>query len=139
MPSISTRTSADRKFKQGVSSLWTLGLALLLVGLLGYPGRAQDPGTPGAPPLASRSGHVVSLQAPHTVVQRQSAEVVIRVHNGQGEPLDGVPVVFQVVPIWEGNAAVFPPQTLTHNGTARAQVRADLIGVVPQHDPGRLW
>ena len=64
MPSISTRTSAERKFKQGVSSLWTFGLALLLVGLLGYPGRAQDPGTPGAPPLASRSGHVVSLQAP---------------------------------------------------------------------------
>jgi hypothetical protein len=63
-----------RKFKQGVSSLWTFGLALLLVGLLGYPGRAQDQGTPVAPPLASRAGQVVSFQAPHTVVQRQSAD-----------------------------------------------------------------
>jgi hypothetical protein len=106
--------------RQSLSSLWAFRLAVVLVGLLGHPGRAQDKETP----------YAVSLQVPNTVFQRQSAEVVIRVRNGQGEPLNGVPVVFEVEPTWNRHAVVFPQRTMTNHGTARVQFEAGLIGVV---------
>jgi hypothetical protein len=72
----------------------------------------------------------VSLQAPHTAFQGRSAEIVIRVQDEQGEALDGVPVVFEVDPTWDGDAAVFPQSTMTNRGIARVQFQADSIGVV---------
>jgi hypothetical protein len=140
----------------GFSSLWTYGLAFL-VGLLASPGRAQDQETPIEQPLTPLAGQAVSLQAPTTVFQGQSVEIVLQVRNGQGEPLDGVPVAFQVDPTWSWEASVFPSRTMTQQGIARVQFRADRIGVVDvmagvgpitkraavgvvsQHNTGRSW
>lgn len=116
--------------QQGLSYFWAFGLALALVGLLGYPGYAQQRETPVEQPLASISSYAVSLQAPSTVFPRQSEEVIIRVRNGQGEPLDGVPVVFEMDPAWERDAWVFPRRLRTTNGIARTQFWSGLIGVV---------
>ena len=69
-------------------------------------------------------------QVPRTVFQGQSTEVVLRVQNGQGEPLDGVPVLFQVDSTWSWDASIFPLRTVTQHGTARTQFRADRIGGV---------
>jgi hypothetical protein len=48
------------------------------------------------------------------------AAVVVRVRNGQGQPVDGVPVVFESEPLWAQSAGLAPLQTVTRNGVARA-------------------
>jgi hypothetical protein len=116
--------------QQGVSSCWAFGLALVLVGLLAYAGHTQTKVTPAEQSRESLSGYVVSLQTPSTVFQRQSVEVIIRVRNRQGEPLDGVPVVFEMDSTWERDAWVFPRRMTTTNGIARTQFWSGLIGSV---------
>ena len=44
-----------------------------------------------------------------------SAELIVRVQNTQGQPVDGIPVEFQVAP--EGSASVSPQRALTNGGT----------------------
>jgi hypothetical protein len=116
--------------QQGMLSCWTFGLALALVSLLGYSGHTQTRVTPVEQPREFLSGYVVSLQVPSTVFQRQSVEVTIRVRNGQGELLDGVPVVLEMDPTWERDAWVFPRRMTTTNGIARTQFWSGLIGSV---------
>lgn len=48
------------------------------------------------------------------------ASVIVRVRNGQGQPVDGVPVVFELEPLWAQSAGLAPLQTVTRNGMARA-------------------
>jgi hypothetical protein len=48
------------------------------------------------------------------------AEVVVRVRNGQGQPVDGVPVVFALEPLWAQSIVLSPLQTVTRHGVARA-------------------
>ena len=57
------------------------------------------------------------------------SEVLVHVQNGQGRPVDGVPVVFEVEPEWARLASISPPQATTHNGTARATFEARTTGV----------
>jgi len=52
----------------------------------------------------------------------QSAELLVRVQDAQGRPVDGVPVTFEVEPDWAGRIALAPSQTSTRNGLARAIV-----------------
>lgn len=47
------------------------------------------------------------------------AAVVVHVQDGQGRPVDGVAVAFEVEPIWAQSVVLSPPQTVTHNGVAR--------------------
>jgi hypothetical protein len=47
------------------------------------------------------------------------AAVVVHVRDSQGRPVDGVPVAFEVEPIWAQSVVLSPPQTVTHNGVAR--------------------
>jgi hypothetical protein len=115
---------------KGFSALWGFGLVMLLVGLLGHTALAQDKETPVQQEFESNANYKVSLRAPHSVFRHEGAEVVVRVRNGQGQPLDGVPVEFQVDPEWAGSASVSPQRVLTRNGTARAMLHIDTIGVV---------
>jgi len=115
---------------KGFSALWTFGLVIVLAGLLGRTALAQDKETPVQQEFESSANYKVSLRAPHSVFRHEGAELVVRVRNGQGQPLDGVPVEFQVDPEWAGSAAVSPPRVLTQNGTARAVLHTDLTGVV---------
>jgi len=51
-----------------------------------------------------------------------AAEVIVRVQDAQGHPVDGVPVTFEVEPGWARSIAITPSQTSTRSGIARAIV-----------------
>lgn len=59
-----------------------------------------------------------------------SAQVVVRVRNAQGQPVNGVPVMFQIEPDWAQNASLTPPRAITQDGETHAVFRASTIGVV---------
>ena len=52
----------------------------------------------------------------------QSTELIVRVQDAQGRPVDGVPVTFEVEPSWAQSIALAPSQTTTRGGRARAVV-----------------
>src|SRR5215831_10166328 len=52
----------------------------------------------------------------------QSTELIVRVQDAQGRPVDGVPVAFEVEPSWAQSIALAPSHTTTRGGTARAVV-----------------
>ncbi|MEE8304363.1 MAG: Ig-like domain-containing protein [Candidatus Tectomicrobia bacterium] len=52
------------------------------------------------------------------------AELTVRVQNAQGQPVDGVPVTFQVEPAWIQDASVIPQRAITRGGVAQAVFRA---------------
>jgi hypothetical protein len=58
----------------------------------------------------------------------ETTELAVNVQNAQGQPVDGVPVTFQVEPGWAQDALIVPPQALTQGGTARAIFRARTTG-----------
>jgi hypothetical protein len=59
-----------------------------------------------------------------------SAQAVVRVHNAQGQAVNGVPVDFQVEPGWAQHASLTPPRVITQDGEAHAVFHANTIGVV---------
>lgn len=59
-----------------------------------------------------------------------SAQVVVLVHNAQGQAINGLPVEFQVEPGWAQNASLTPPRAITQGGEAHAIFRANTTGVV---------
>jgi hypothetical protein len=61
---------------------------------------------------------------------RDFAQVVVRVQNAQGQPIDGVPVEFQVEPAWAQHASFTPQSAITQGGEARAVFRAKTTGPV---------
>jgi hypothetical protein len=81
-------------------------------------------------PTAS-AGYFFSLKvSPRTIVlgaydmsaARQvptRAAVVVRVQDGQGRPVDGVEVAFELEPAWSGSAVLSPSTAVTHGGVAR--------------------
>ena len=61
----------------------------------------------------------------------QATELIVRVQDAQGRPVDGVPVTFEVEPDWARSIALAPSQTSTRGGIARAIVsEPQTIGVV---------
>jgi hypothetical protein len=58
------------------------------------------------------------------------AHVYVRVQNAQGQPVNGVPVEFEVDPAWTRNASLIPQRAVTQGGTAHAVFQAQAIGVV---------
>ena len=50
----------------------------------------------------------------------QAAELIVRVQDAQGRPVDGVPVTFEVEPGWAESLSLAPSQTSTRGGIARA-------------------
>ena len=57
-------------------------------------------------------------------------ELTVQVQNAQGQPVDGVPVMFQVEPDWIQNASVAPHRVMTRVGMAKGIFRAETTGVV---------
>jgi hypothetical protein len=47
------------------------------------------------------------------------AAVVVRVQDGQGRPVDGVAVAFELEPAWSRSAVLSPAAAVTHGGIAR--------------------
>jgi hypothetical protein len=58
------------------------------------------------------------------------AALIVSVHNAYGQPVDNLPVTFQVEPGWVQSASVSPQVAHTRQGTARALFQARTIGVV---------
>ena len=76
-------------------------------------------------------GYVFSLQVADPIIglgpvpssNRQFppvTELIVRVQDAQGRPVDGVPVTFELEPAWAGSASIVPSQTTTRRGIARA-------------------
>lgn len=83
------------------------------------------------PPLSAGAGRYhVTLETPQTVFQGQDTAIVVHVHNGQGLPLDGIAVAFQVEPHRSKYASIRPAQALTRAGKVRARLRAERVGQV---------
>jgi hypothetical protein len=90
-----------------------------------------------APKLAGPtvpSGYVFSMQVFPSSIRLSSsgatAEVTVRVQDARRQPVDGVPVIFEVEPQWAQNASVSPSQVTTRGGVARTIFTARLTGVV---------
>ena len=76
-------------------------------------------------------GYFFALEDPIIDIDMgETAELIVSVRNAQGQPVDNLPVTFQVEPGWAQNAAVFPQVVYTRQGRARALFQANTIGVV---------
>jgi hypothetical protein len=116
-------------------------MTLVLVCLvLGLGGTACAPKLVGPTP---DSGYIFSLQVADPLVwlgpvepalaeqYPQATELIVRVQDTQGRPVDGVPVTFELEPEWAGSATLSPSHTRTYGGIARAVFSAPrTIGVV---------
>lgn len=58
-----------------------------------------------------------------------ATELIVRVQNAQGQPVDGIPVEFQVEPAWASTASVSPQRAITNGGTARSVFKAEGTGI----------
>ena len=105
--------------------LWRLRLILLSVGLA-CGSLACTPKPVG--PTALGYYFVILLSAP-SIFLPEAAEVLVRVQDSQGQPVDGVSVTFQVEPEWVQYALITPQQASTQGGVARAVFRAQTTGV----------
>ena len=90
------------------------------------------------PAVVSEHGYRVSLHVPYPLLWLgpvgpnfpQAAEVVVRVRDAQGQPVDGIPVMFTAEPSWTQNVTFTPAEALTLNGAVRTIFEANTTGVV---------
>ena len=87
--------------------------------------------------MQSEHGYRVSLHVSDTLIWLgpvrgfpQAAALVVRVRDAQGQPVDGLTVLFSVEPDWTQNAALTPAEVRTRNGEARTIFQANTTGVV---------
>jgi hypothetical protein len=101
----------------------------LSCGSLGCAPKLLGPTTPsGYRYTLSVSDLYLWINAPGT--RPRSTAVIVRVQNAQGQPVDGVPVEFQVAPSWVENASLTPQRAVTHDGSARAIFVPQTTGAV---------
>jgi Bacterial Ig-like domain (group 1) len=104
------------------SRRWLGGLALVLVGLLSVLGWAST--------ARAADDYSVSLQTPDLIRQFEDVELTAVVKDSQGQPVNGIPVIFQVAPDWKKDTTLEPIRTLTRDGIANTVFQADMPGVV---------
>lgn len=75
------------------------------------------------------SGYYVAVIYDSAIYLTGQAQVMVHVKNAQGQPLDGIPVTFQVEPSWVNMASVTPQRAVTRKGVANAIFQAQTIGV----------
>ena len=83
----------------------------------------------------SKQGYAISLHPPDSPVLLGGqtggvGELVVRVRDTQGQPVDGVPVDFDLDPSWLPYASITPQRALTRDGKARAIVEPRTTGLV---------
>jgi hypothetical protein len=77
------------------------------------------------------TGYFFALNDPTPyLILGDTAALIVSVRNAQGQPVDNLPVAFQVEPGWAQSAAVLPQVAYTRQGRARALFQANTIGVV---------
>jgi hypothetical protein len=90
------------------------------------------------PAVLSEHGYRVSLHVSDPLIRLgpggpgipNTADVVVRVRDARGQPVDGIAVVFSVEPSWMQNASFTPAEARTRNGQARSIFQATTTGVV---------
>ena len=97
-------------------------LALGLVGLLGV--------LVFTPHARAADDYSVSLQTPDLIRQFEDVELTAVVKDSQGQPVNGIPVTFQVAPDWQQDTMLVPIRTLSQDGIANTVFQADMTGVV---------
>jgi hypothetical protein len=60
----------------------------------------------------------------------QAGEMVVRVRDAQGQPVEGLPVVFSAEPSWTQNVSFTPPEARTRHGEGRTIFEANTTGVL---------
>lgn len=76
-------------------------------------------------------GYVFALNDPFIdIYLGDAAELIVSVRNAQGQPVDNLPVTFQVEPGWAQSASISPQVAYTRQGRARALFQARTTGVV---------
>ena len=86
----------------------------------------------------SEHGYKMSLDVSESLIRigpaapnfPQAAELIVRVRDAQGQPVDGIVVEFSVEPSWAQNATLTPAVARTRHGEARAYFQATTTGVV---------
>jgi hypothetical protein len=81
-------------------------------------------------PTASTSYFFV-VYHPNAVLVRIGDEIIVKVQDAAGQPVDGLPVMFEVDASWSGNATINPARIPTHKGRASAFFNAGVLGRVP--------
>jgi hypothetical protein len=104
------------------SSGWIGRLVLVIIGLIGVLGVV--------PNARAADDYSVALQTPDLIRQFEDVELTAVVQDGQGQPVNGLPVTFQVAPEWQHDTTLVPSQTLTRDGTASTVFQAAVPGVV---------
>jgi hypothetical protein len=123
----------------GVFSIMVRYVPTLCLGLLLLWGGTACTLKRGESAAVSERGYRVSLQVSDTIIffglpdprYPQTAEAVVRVRDAQGQPIDGLTVLFSVAPSWTQYASLTPAEVRTRNGEARAVFAAMTTGVVP--------
>ena len=76
-------------------------------------------------------GYVFALNDPFIdIYLGDAAALIVSVRNAQGQPVDNLPVTFQVEPGWAQSASISPQVAYTRQGMARALFQARTTGVV---------
>src|SRR4029434_10140517 len=82
---------------------------------------------PHEPEVLSEHGYRVSLHVSDTLIflgasglsVPQASAIVVRVRDAQGQPVDGLPIVFSAEPSWTQNVSVTSVDARTRPGPAR--------------------
>ena len=90
------------------------------------------------PEALSEHGYRISLHVSDTLIflgasglsLPQASEIVVRVRDAQGQPVDGLLVVFSAEPSWTQNVSFTPAEARTRNGEVRTIFEANTTGVV---------
>jgi len=56
--------------------------------------------------------------------------VVVRVQDAQGQPVDGVAVMFYVEPSWTQSVSLTPAEALTRHGEAHTILQPSTTGII---------
>lgn len=60
----------------------------------------------------------------------RTTELIVTVKDAQGQPVNGVPVAFEVEPEWAADATVASPRVVTQEGRASTVLEAETTGLV---------
>lgn len=59
------------------------------------------------------------------------SEIDAKVQDAAGQPIDGVPVFFEIDALWSGDATIRPARVLTRKGRTSAVINVGVLGIVP--------
>ena len=77
------------------------------------------------------TGYFFTVLYPSTILLHAATEIVVKVQDAAGQPVDGLPVLFEVDASWSGDATISPARVSTHKGRASAVIEVGVLGIMP--------